>query len=73
MYGVFNQATSFNGDISSWNTAAVTNMVVMFNGPSAFNHNLSSWCVTNIGGLPANFDSSSGLESSNRPLWGTCT
>ena len=35
-------ATSFNGDISLWNTAAVTDMELMFNGASAFNQNINT-------------------------------
>jgi len=35
--------TTFNQDISSWNTAAVTNMSYMFGYTSAFNQDISSW------------------------------
>ncbi len=37
------QDTSFNGDISHWDTAAVTDMNSMFNSATAFNGNISSW------------------------------
>ena len=34
---------AFNQDLSSWNTAAVTNMQDLFYGATAFNGNISSW------------------------------
>ena len=33
---MFNGASAFNGDLSSWNTSNVTYMASMFNGASAF-------------------------------------
>merc|ERR1712078_779516 len=45
MGSMFNGASAFNGDISSWNTAAVTDMGFMFYQASAFNQDLSSWDV----------------------------
>jgi surface protein len=40
---MFYLASAFNGDISSWNTAAVTNMSGMFYLASAFNGDIGSW------------------------------
>jgi len=69
---MFDGAISFNQDIGNWNTAAVTYMVYMFYNASAFNQDLTSWCVTNISTLPSDFNTGSGLVSSNLPVWGTC-
>merc|ERR1711965_1234874 len=45
MMGMFGDASAFNANISSWNTAAVTNMGTMFADASAFKQDLSSWDV----------------------------
>jgi surface protein len=39
---MFNGATSFNSDISSWNVSNVTNMAHMFNGASSFNQYINT-------------------------------
>ena len=54
MNSMFAGASSFNGNISSWNVSAVTNMDGMFAGASSFNGNISSWnvsAVTNMDGM----------------------
>ena len=43
MASVFNGATSFNRDLSSWDVSSVTNMGFMFSGASSFNQNISEW------------------------------
>lgn len=42
---MFSDASSFNGDISGWNTAAYTNMRRMFWGAPSFNGDLSGWNI----------------------------
>ena len=50
----------------------VYSMSTMFLQAKAFNQDLSDWCVLNIPSAPSLFASSSGLDSSNFPSWGTC-
>ncbi len=69
---MFQGATVFNGDISSWYVSSVTNMEDMFFNAAAFNQNLSGWCVSNIGSAPTNFDNGANSWVLARPVWGTC-
>ena len=49
---MFKDATSFNGDLSKWDTRQVTDMFGMFYGATSFNGDLSKWDtrqVTNMG------------------------
>jgi len=39
----FDDASSFNGNISNWNVSNVTNMQCMFENASSFNQDLSNW------------------------------
>ena len=43
MSHAFEQATSFNGDISSWNTVSVTSMSSMFFNASSFAGDILGW------------------------------
>ena len=47
--------TSFNGDISSWDTSNVTNMSSMFYGCSSFNQDISSWDTSNVTDISSMF------------------
>ena len=48
MAGMFSSASSFDGDISSWNVLGVTTMASMFSGASEFNQPLDSWDVSEV-------------------------
>jgi len=51
LLNMFNGATNFDSDLSTWNTSAVVNMSYMFSGTIFNNHsvnNLSSWDVRNV-------------------------
>jgi surface protein len=63
MYGIFSNASSFNGDISGWDTSTVSNMTYMFAGASSFNQDVNGWdtsAVTNMSQMFSNASSFNG-------------
>jgi surface protein len=48
MSAMFQDAISFNGNISSWDTFMVKNMSAMFRDATSFNKNISSWNTVNV-------------------------
>jgi surface protein len=52
---MFSKATSFNQNISNWNTSNVTNMSNMFNGASSFNQDIGNWNTTKVTDMSAMF------------------
>nr|WP_307938665.1 BspA family leucine-rich repeat surface protein [Mycoplasmopsis bovis] len=45
---MFAEASSFNGDITKWNTGNVVDMSGMFWKASAFNKDISSWNIKKV-------------------------
>ena len=69
----YSGTTSFNGDISHWDTSDVTDMSNMFNGATAFNQDLRNWCVSGITPAPSDFATGATAflaATTNHPNWG---
>ena len=64
MGSMFYNATSFNGDISSWDVSSMTDMRWMFSGATSFNGDISAWDVRNVTSMSVMFDNA-GLSSVN--------
>jgi surface protein len=48
MSAMFQNATSFNKDISTWDTSKVTTMMAMFYGATTFNQPIGSWNTSSV-------------------------
>jgi surface protein len=67
---MFNNATTFNGDISGWNTAAVTNMSYMFNNATTFNSDISGWNTGAVKNMEGMFQGAAAFNQ-NLSTWDT--
>jgi len=70
MDNMFNSASIFNKNISTWNTHNVTKMGSMFNGATAFNQNLSNWNTLKVNDMSSMFYSATNFNG-NISNWNT--
>ena len=70
MSGMFYFATAFNGDLSEWDTSAVTDMSSMLWAATDFNRDISRWDTSAVTSMTAMF---SGADAFNGDLsnWNT--
>jgi surface protein len=61
---MFSGASSFNGDVSGWDTGLVTDMSYMFNGASSFNGDVSGWDTGLVTDMSYMFNGASSFNQS---------
>ena len=62
MREMFQDASRFNGDISSWNVTGVTHMDSMFRGATAFDQPLNRWDVSSVTGMTSMFQNATAFD-----------
>jgi surface protein len=62
MFSMIEGGSSFNQDISQWNTSNVTDMSGMFSWCTSFNQPLGNWDVSNVNDMSSTFNSASSFN-----------
>ena len=70
MGDLFTRNTTFNADISSWDTSNVTNMEAMFASATAFNQDIGSWDTSKVTDMNEMFGGASAFNQDIRD-WDT--
>ena len=65
MSSMFNGASSFNGDISGWNTARVADMSRMFFNATAFNQDIGRWNTATVTNMNSMFSGTLGAVTTS--------
>jgi len=56
MNDIFNQAESFDRDVSTWDTSKVSNMSKIFTGATSFNGDVSKWDTSKVTNMNVSLD-----------------
>ncbi len=71
LFGLFEECTSLNADLSHWDVSTITNMSRMFKNASSFNQDLGNWNVSNVTNMSSMLDQTSlSLENYDNTIIG---
>ena len=70
MANMFRNASSFNGDVSGWDTSAVITMSSMFLNATAFNGDASGWDTSAVTNMSYMFNNAAAFNAANHDLSG---